>query len=146
MGASTGNLLIPDDSNLEKILRNVSRRVAVHCEDNKRLEERKHLRQSDPHNHPLWRDEDTAYNATKRLLDIARKLRKRVHVLHVTTAKEIELLKLNKDIATVEVTPQHLTLSAPSCYDTLGAYAQMNPPIRGIEPVSYTHLTLPTKA
>ncbi len=133
MGASTGNLLIPDDSNLEKILSNVSRRVAVHCEDNQRLEERKHLRESDSHNHPIWRDEDTAYIATKRLLDIARKLKKRVHVLHVTTAKEIELLKLYKDIATVEVTPQHLTLSAPTCYDNLGNYAQMNPPIRGEE-------------
>ena len=133
MGASTGNLLIPDDSNLEKILSNVSRRVAVHCEDNERLEERKHLRKSNPHNHPLWRDEDTAYIATKRLLDIARKFKKRVHVLHVTTAKEIELLKLYKDIATVEVTPQHLTLSAPSCYDDLGSYAQMNPPIRSVD-------------
>ncbi len=130
MGASTGNLLVPDDENLEKILRNVSRRVAVHCEDNQRLEERVHLKGDKPHNHPIWRDEDTAYIATKRLLKIARKLNKRVHVLHITTAKEMELLQSYKDIATVEVTPQHLTLSSPSCYDKLGTYAQMNPPIR----------------
>ncbi|MAR79096.1 MAG: dihydroorotase [Rhodospirillaceae bacterium] len=130
MGASTGNLLVPDDKNLEKILSNVSRRVAVHCEDNELLEERKHLKGNKPHNHPIWRDEETAFKATKRLLNIARKLNKRVHVLHITTAKEIELLKSYKDIATVEVTPQHLTLYSPNCYDRLGTYAQMNPPIR----------------
>ena len=101
MGASTGNLLVPDDKNLEKILSNVSRRVAVHCEDNERLEDRKHLKGNKPHNHPIWRDEETAFNATKRLLNIARKLNKRVHVLHITTAKEMELLQSYKDIATV---------------------------------------------
>ncbi len=133
MGASTGNLLVPDDNNLEKILSSVSRRVAVHCEDNERLEERKSFRGGNPINHTIWRDEQTAINATKRILNIARKLNKKVHILHVTTSEEIELLKEYKDIATVEVTPQHLTLSSPSCYEKLGTYAQMNPPIRGVD-------------
>jgi dihydroorotase len=53
-----------------------------------------------------------------------------VHVLHVTTADEMPLLAQNRDVATVEVTPQHLTLAAPECYERLGTYAQMNPPIR----------------
>jgi len=53
--------------------------------------------------------------------------------LHITTKEEIELLAEYKDIATVETTPQHLTLSSPDCYERLGSYAQMNPPIRGEE-------------
>ena len=68
--------------------------------------------------------------ATQRLLGFARKHGRRVHVLHVTTAEEMELLAANKDIATVEVTPNHLTLVAPDCYERLGARAQMNPPVR----------------
>ena len=55
---------------------------------------------------------------------------RRVHVLHVTTQDEIELLARHRDRATVEVTPQHLTLCAPACYRELGSLAQMNPPIR----------------
>src|SRR5690606_10286170 len=47
-----------------------------------------------------------------------------------TTAEEMALLKDHKDIATVEVLPQHLTLAAPECYERLGSFAQMNPPIR----------------
>jgi len=52
-------------------------------------------------------------------------------VLHVTTAEEMEFLAANKDVASVEVTPQHLTLTAPEAYERLKGYAQMNPPIRG---------------
>ena len=75
-------------------------------------------------------DDQTAYIATKRLLTIARQTGRRVHVLHVTTAEEMELLAQYRDVATVECTPQHLTLSAPDCYERLGALSQMNPPIR----------------
>jgi len=53
-----------------------------------------------------------------------------VHVLHVSTAEEMEFLRNHKSYATVEVTPHHLTLQAPECYERLGAYAQMNPPVR----------------
>src|SRR6185312_8025601 len=55
---------------------------------------------------------------------------KRIHVLHVTTNEEIDFLADNKDIATVEITPQHLTLVAPEAYERLKGLAQMNPPIR----------------
>jgi dihydroorotase len=68
--------------------------------------------------------------STKRLLAIARRAGRRVHVLHVSTADEMPILAQNKDIATVEVLPHHLTLVAPDCYDRLGSYAQMNPPVR----------------
>ncbi|MFQ5939170.1 MAG: amidohydrolase family protein, partial [Alphaproteobacteria bacterium] len=65
-----------------------------------------------------------------RLLRLARAADRRVHVLHVSTAEEMALLAQHRDIATVEVTPQHLTLAAPECYDRLGNRARMNPPIR----------------
>jgi dihydroorotase len=64
---------------------------------------------------------------------LARETGKRVHVLHVTTAQEMEFLKGHKDVASVEVTPHHLTLDAPGCYERLGARAQMNPPVRDAE-------------
>ncbi|MSO64389.1 MAG: dihydroorotase [Alphaproteobacteria bacterium] len=130
MGASTGDLLVQDDAALERIMRSGRRRIAIHAEDNFRLEERKTIRGSDVRNHPLWRDEQSAVLATQRLIALARRARRRVHVLHVTTADEMPLLAENKDIASVEVTPQHLTLAAPDCYAELGTYAQMNPPIR----------------
>ena len=80
--------------------------------------------------HPEWRDVETAVRATKRLLALARRTGRRVHVLHITTAEEVPLLAAAKDLATMEVTPQHLTLAAPDCYADWGTKAQMNPPIR----------------
>lgn len=132
MGSSTGSLLVDEDSALERILRQGARRVAIHSEDEPRLRERRALVEgkNDPRLHHIWRDVETAVLATKRLLRIARETGRPVHVLHVTTSEEMDLLRNAKDIATVEVTPQHLTLSAPECYERLGTLAQMNPPIR----------------
>ena len=132
MGSSTGSLLVEDDMHLERVLKAGKRRVAVHCEDEYRLRERKQIAidAKNPVAHPEWRDEETALNATKRILEIAKRTYRPVHILHVTSAREIELLAKNKEFATVEVTPQHLTLFAPDCYEKLGTLAQMNPPIR----------------
>jgi dihydroorotase len=132
MGSSTGSLLVPEDEHVYNVLSHGQRRVAVHAEDEARLIERRHLADeaAHPRAHPIWRDEEVCLRATTRLLAQARKARRRVHVLHVTTAQEMAFLAKNKDIATVEVLPQHLTLSAPECYERLGTYAQMNPPIR----------------
>ena len=131
MGSSTGTLLVADDDNVRRVLANGTRRVAVHSEDEPRLIERQSERvEGDPATHPVWRDEETAITCTKRLLKLARETGRRVHVLHVTTAEEVAILADAKDIATCEVTPQHLTLMAPDCYERLGTYAQMNPPIR----------------
>jgi dihydroorotase len=133
MGASTGTLLVADDETLERIVADGRRRMAVHCEDEPRLLERKGLipAGASPHWHPVWRDEVSALRATERLLRLARKHRRMVHVLHVTTAEEMEFLRGQKDLATVEVLANHLTLAAPDCYDRLGTLAQMNPPVRG---------------
>jgi dihydroorotase len=132
MGSSTGDLLVADDETLHKVLSSGRRRIAVHCEDEDRLQERKGLAKvvSD---HPVWRDVETALKATKRIVHIARDTGRRVHVLHVTTTEEMEFLGHHRKIASVEVTPQHLTLAAPECYDEMGSRAQMNPPIRGPE-------------
>jgi dihydroorotase len=131
MGSSTGTLLVPDDATVLRVLRAGSRRVAVHAEDEARLLDRRDQRiPGDPASHPVWRDAQTALLATRRLMELARAAGRRVHVLHVTTDAEIGLLAQNRDLATVEVTPQHLTLRAPECYERLGTLAQMNPPIR----------------
>jgi dihydroorotase len=132
MGASTGTLLVADDETVARVLRSGTRRVTVHSEDNMRLDERAHMVKdgADVAMHAEWRDVETAVRSTTRLLKLARETGRRVHVLHITTAEEIDILRHHKDIATVEVLPQHLTLAAPDCYERLGTLAQMNPPIR----------------
>ena len=131
LGSSTGSLLLSEDADILSALKAGSRRMAVHSEDEARLVERKHLaRTGEPATHPLWRDAETARRSTERVLGLARQAGRRLHVLHVTTSDELPLLADARDIATVETTPQHLTLAAPECYERLGTYAQMNPPIR----------------
>jgi dihydroorotase len=131
MGSSTGSLLVEDDATLGRILSVIRRRAAFHAEDEPRLRARKTLRVTgDPHSHPVWRDEEAAFLATRRLVSLAHAHAARIHVLHVSTAAEMVWLRDHKDVATVEVTPNHLTLIAPDCYDRLGTYAQMNPPMR----------------
>lgn len=131
IGSSTGNLLVDDEESLKKILAKITRRAAFHSEDEARLIERKDVRrQGDPSSHPEWRDVTAAMISTKLLVEAAREAGKRIHVLHISTAEEIEYLAHHKDVASVEVTPQHLSLSAPEVYEKLGTYAQMNPPLR----------------
>lgn len=132
MGSSTGSLLVEDDKDIARVLASGIRRVAVHCEDEARLRERFALVKdgAPPTQHPVWRDVETALKATKRLIALAETAKRRVHVLHVTTADEMAFLQHHKDLASVEVCPQHLTLAGPEAYERLGTYAQMNPPIR----------------
>jgi dihydroorotase len=134
MGSSTGTLLVEKDEDVLRVLRAIRRRAAVHSEDEFRLRERRELAQlGHVETHHVWRDAEAAVLCTTRLLRLAREAGKRIHVLHISTADEMPILARHKDIATVEVTPQHLTLAAPECYEELGTYAQMNPPIRGHE-------------
>jgi dihydroorotase len=130
MGSSTGSLLVADDAGIEAVLRAVSRRASFHAEDEYRLAERRNLCVSgDPSTHPAWRDAETALRATRRLVTLARRTGKRIHVLHVSTGEEMAFLGEHKDVASVEVTPHHLTLDE-TAYRRLGTFAQMNPPIR----------------
>jgi dihydroorotase len=131
MASSTGSLLVADDAGVAAILGETRRRAAFHSEDEFRLDERKDLRlPNDPSSHPTWRDETVALRATGRLLRIAREQRALIHVLHVSCGEEMDLLAAHKDIASVEVTPHHLTFSTED-YARLGTKLQMNPPVRG---------------
>ena len=121
MGSSTGDLLVDDDASLDRIIAAISRRAAFHAEDEARLIARMGLRvPGDASSHPVWRDAEAALIATKRLVGLAEKNRRRVHVLHISTGEEMEYLSHHKTWASVEVTPHHLTLEAPECYQRLG--------------------------
>lgn len=131
MGASTGNLLVQADEDVTRILAAVKRRVAIHSEDEYRMKERAHLtRPGDWTSHYEVRDAESALSCTRRLLAIASRLRKRIHVLHISTADELPLLAAHRDVATCEVLPNHLTLAGPEAYQQLKGRAQQNPPIR----------------
>ncbi|MBX3575737.1 MAG: dihydroorotase [Rhizobiaceae bacterium] len=130
MGSSTGDLLVEDDEGVFSILRNTRRRAAFHSEDEFRLKERLGERiDGDPASHPVWRDAIAALRCTERLVAVARRARARIHVLHISTADEIDFLEAHKDVATCEATPHHLTMAADD-YARLGTLLQMNPPVR----------------
>lgn len=132
LGSSTGSLLLYEEKKLLEIFQKVKMPIAVHSEDEELLNKRMSFRDSatSVHAHPVWRNEETALSSTKKVIELAKRAGRKIHILHISTQEEIEFLAQNKDHCTVEVTPQHLTLSAPECYDELGTYAQMNPPIR----------------
>ncbi len=131
MGSSTGNLLVDDEEGLSQVIAAITRRAAFHSEDEARLIARQGVRrEGDPSSHTEWRDPQAALMSTQLLVRLARTHGKRVHVLHISTGEEMEFLSQHKDVASVEATPQHLTLSVPDAYEALGARAQMNPPLR----------------
>ncbi|MEL6427847.1 MAG: dihydroorotase [Planctomycetota bacterium] len=134
MGSSTGSLLVPDDPTLERILRSGERRVTFHAEDDDLLKAQyaalppgSHVRE-----HPHVRSVECAVRATTRLLELAEKTGRPIHILHVSTADEVRLVRERDlgDLVTIELTPNHLFLTAPDCYETHGTWAQMNPPVR----------------
>src|SRR5688500_5312975 len=131
MGSSTGDLLVAEDEQLARVLASGRRRVAIHAEDEARLNARMGERvPGEPSSHPVWRDDESALLATRRILRLAREARRRIHILHVSTPAELAVIAGHPDVATCEVTPQHLTLAAEDAYARLGTLAQMNPPIR----------------
>ena len=130
-GSSTGNLLVAAEEDIDKVFQKSSKVVAVHSEDEEILKTNKKLiKEGDVHTHPIWRSVECAIASTRRIVRIAEKYNKKAHILHITTKEEIDFLSQHKGNITFEITPQHLTIYAPDCYDKLGTYAQMNPPIR----------------
>ena len=133
MGASNGDLLSATDEEIDAIVANGKRVIAVHAEDESIMNENKVTILGDSNDvamHYKWRSEESCLNATKRIVTIAKKYSRKVHILHITTAQEMAFLKANKDIASAEVLANHLTLHAPDCYEMFGTLAQQNPPIR----------------
>jgi dihydroorotase len=130
-GSSTGDLMVEDDENLERVMRAGRRRISYHSEDEYRLQARKpNYTVGMPYRmHAEWRDVETAFLGTRRLMALARKTGRPAHILHVSTAEELEYLKDYRDLCTVEVLLNHLT-QTDDAYDRLGGYAVMNPPIR----------------
>ena len=130
-GSSTGKLLVDKEADIEKVISNSDRIVSIHSEDEEILKMRvKFKKKGDVHSHPEWRNVECAMSSTRRVVKIAERYNKKIHVLHVTTKEEVDFLAMHKKNVTFEITPQHLTLYAPDCYNKLGTYAQMNPPIR----------------
>lgn len=135
MGCSTGGLLVDKQEDLERIFAEGSHVIAVHAEDNAILHENENNFKADEirfEDHPKIRDERAAITATRRAVSLALKYRRRLHIMHVTTAEEVEFLRPYRDnpLISAEVCPQHLFLTAPEIYQKLKGFAKMNPPIR----------------
>jgi dihydroorotase len=130
-GSSTGNLLVDKEADIEKVISRSDRIVSIHSEDEDIIKLRKKfIKKGDVHSHAEWRNVEVAMSSTRRVVKIAERYNKKIHVLHVTTREEVDFLAMHKKNVTFETTPQHLTMYAPDCYDKLGTYAQMNPPLR----------------
>ena len=132
LGSSTGSLLLNDRKKLKEIFLRTKSPIAIHSEDEEVLLKRLDIRNSATSavSHPEWRNVESALSSTKMIVELARETNRKIHILHITSKEEIEFLSAHKDLVTVEVLPQHLTLFSPDCYERLGNYAQMNPPIR----------------
>jgi dihydroorotase len=131
-GSSTGNLLVEDDASIERVMRSGRRRIAFHSEDEHRLQARKgYFKSGDPYSdHAVWRDVECAFLGTRRIVALAKKTGRPAHILHVSTAEELDYLVDFHDLVSVELLLNHLVQSAPEVYEKLGAYAVMNPPLR----------------
>tara|TARA_Y100000389_G_C17445726_1_gene511471 strand:+ start:963 stop:2276 length:1314 start_codon:yes stop_codon:yes gene_type:complete len=130
-GSSTGKLLVDKEADIEKVISNSDRIISIHSEDEEILNLRKKfIRKGDVHSHPDWRNSECAMSSTRRVVKIAERYNKKIHILHISTKEEVDFLAMHKKNVTFETTPQHLTLYAPDCYEKLGTYAQMNPPLR----------------
>jgi len=132
MGASTGSLLVDKADDLERIFANGSRLIAVHAENNARIHARRaqFAGRTDIAVHSEIRDNQSALEATELALALSKKYRRRLHILHLSTREEVELLRHDKPSwVTAEVIPNHLLLNVDD-YAQLGSRVQMNPPIR----------------
>lgn len=132
MGSMHGPLLVGGEEKLEAIFSNGKRLIAVHAEDQARIEQRRQEFSGsiDPAIHSQIQDNEAALLATKLALKLSHKYQRRLHILHLSTGEEAELLREDKPSwVTAEVTPQHLLLNT-SAYQQIGTLAQMNPPLR----------------
>ena len=135
MGSSTGTLLVNRREDLDRIFGNGTRLIAVHAEDETRIEQRKEqlADRTDYAAHSEIRDNQCAVLATELALELSKKYQRRLHILHMSTHEEVEILRKDKPAwVTAEVIPNHLLLNV-SDYAKKGSLVLMNPPIRQVE-------------
>ncbi len=135
MGASTGSLLVDRAEDLERIFANGRRLIAVHAENEARLRARRALfaARTDAAVHSEIRDNQCALEATRLAVELSTRYRRRLHVLHLSTHEEVELLRAHKPPwITAEAIPNHLFLNAHD-YERQATLVQMNPPLRQAE-------------
>jgi dihydroorotase len=135
MGSMHGALLVDQEQALEAIFAQGERLIAVHAEDQARISQRRQefAGITDPAIHSQIQDNQAAVNATKLALNLAKKYRRRLHILHLSTAEEADIMRWDKPSwVTAEVTPQHLLLNTDA-YAKIGTLAQMNPPLHDNE-------------
>lgn len=131
LGSSTGDLLLENKVVIEQMFKEVPLMFSIHSEDEQIMRANKaKLVNPTVMDHFKWRSKESALSSTQKIINIAKSANKKIHVLHISTAEEVDYLIKNKLNATFEITPQHLHLHAPDCYEQLGTFAQMNPPIR----------------
>ena len=138
MGASTGNLLVDNPNTLDKIFRGSEVLIATHCEDEKIIRQNfeklratgKELTASD---HPIIRNEDACYESSLYAIQIAKKYGTRLHILHISTEKELQLftnmMSLKQKRITAEVCVHHLHFTSDD-YERLGNQIKCNPAIK----------------
>ena len=138
MGASTGNMLVDNYGTLEKIFRETELLIATHCEDEKiikanyeRIKKEKGV--LSPADHALIRDDNACFESSLAAIQIAKKYNTRLHILHISTEKEIQLfgnmLPLKEKRITAEVCVHHLHFTADD-YEQLGYQIKCNPAIK----------------
>ncbi len=138
MGSSTGNMLVDDNQGLNLVFSKANMPIAVHCEDtgiitsNAEEYKKKYGEDIDIKYHPLIRSEEACYKSLKKAVELAKKHDKQLHILHISTARELELLSseaLDKKKITAEVTPAHL-IFCDKDYEEKGARIKCNPAIK----------------
>lgn len=131
IGSSTGDLLVDEQAALERIFAETTLPICAHCEDEATVRSNRDRLNGgqDITDHSRIRDHKAAYIATKRAIELAFRHHHRFHVLHVSTADELELLADPRGLITAEVCPHHLFFNVDD-YARLGSLVQMNPSIK----------------
>ena len=140
MGASTGNLLVDDENALESIFAKSPVLIVTHCEDTPMIEKsletarQKYNGNIPIEEHPNIRSVDCCYKSSSKAVNLAKKHDSNLHVLHLTTAKEMELFEIgdHKKKITAEVCVHHLYFN-DSAYDQLGSKIVCNPAIKSMD-------------
>ena len=123
LGSSTGDLLLTEEDAIYNLFKEIDLPFAIHSEDEAILTKNKNELPENPNVelHSVWRSAEAALSSTKKITALARRAERKIHVLHISTKEEIDYLIQQKDICSFEITPQHLYLSAPDCYEKWGS-------------------------